>query len=88
MLAKILGHADLSLLMRYVHPSQADMDRGMEWYSSMQTPGTELEEMLLDYEDGKNESESWPGPTLGPSTSPKPAQSGPTRPNSRNLKVS
>ncbi len=26
-LAKILGHADLSLLMRYVHSAQADMDR-------------------------------------------------------------
>jgi integrase len=87
-LAKILGHADLSLLMRYVHPSQADMDRGMEWYSSTRTSGTELEEMLLDYEDGKDEFESWPGPTLRPSTSPKPAQSGPTRPNSRKLKVS
>jgi hypothetical protein len=43
MLAKILGHADLSLLMRYVHPSQADMDRAMEWYSSRQGQGVELE---------------------------------------------
>ena len=25
-LAKIRGHADLSLLMRYVHPSQGDME--------------------------------------------------------------
>lgn len=51
-LAKILGHADLSFLMRYVHPPQADMDRAMEWYSKVHTPGPELEKLLLEYEDG------------------------------------
>jgi hypothetical protein len=39
-LAKILGHADLSLLMRYVHPSQGDMDRAMEWFNGTKTAGT------------------------------------------------
>src|SRR5688572_10652006 len=87
-LAKILGHADLSLLMRYVHPAQADMDRAMEWYSSMRTPGPELEKMLLEYEDGKNNADGWPRPTSGPKTSEKLAQIGPTRPNSRNWRVS
>jgi integrase len=45
-LAMILGHSDLSLLMRYVHPSQADMDRAMEWYASQSStknwPGPEF----------------------------------------------
>jgi len=59
-LAKILGHADLSLLTRYVHPAQADMDRAMEWYSGVQTPGPELEKMLLEYDDGKGGDERWP----------------------------
>ncbi len=77
-LAKILGHADLSLLMRYVHPSQGDMDRAMEWYSSMRIPGPELEKMLLEYDDGKNQTEGWPRPTFGPATSQKLAQIGPT----------
>lgn len=35
-LAKILGHADLSLLMRYVHPSQEDMDRAMQHFDQAQ----------------------------------------------------
>ena len=56
LLARILGHADLSL-MRYVHPSQADMDRAMEWYSNMQTPGPGLEKMLLEYKDGNERAE-------------------------------
>ena len=56
LLARILGHADLSL-MRYVHPSQADMDRAMEWYSNMQTPGPGLEKMLLEYKDGHERAE-------------------------------
>src|SRR5215510_2766928 len=71
-LAKILGHADHSLLMRYVHPAQADMDRAMEWYSSMQTPGPELEKMLLEYHDGKIQDQGWPRPTFEPTTPPKP----------------
>ncbi len=52
-LAKILGHADLSLLMRYVHPSQGDMDRAMEWFNRAKTEAPELEEMLLDSDDEK-----------------------------------
>ena len=43
--------------MRYVHPSQADMDRAMEWYSNMQTPGPGLEKMLLEYKDGHERAE-------------------------------
>ena len=62
-LAKILGHADLSLLMRYVHPAQEDMDRAMEWYWKTQKP--ELENMLVEYEDGNNRSEVGPGQLLG-----------------------
>ncbi|MEX2261064.1 MAG: tyrosine-type recombinase/integrase [Bryobacteraceae bacterium] len=87
-LARILGHADLSLLMRYVHPSQADMDRAMEWYSNMQTRGTELEKMLLEYHDGTNQAETWPRPTSGPSAPPKLAQIGPTRPKLANRRIS
>jgi integrase len=86
-LAKILGHADLSLLMRYVQPSQADMDRAMEWYSGMQASGSELEKMLLEYDDGKGTA-GWPRPTSGPTTSQKLAQIGPTRPKSPNRRIS
>ncbi len=84
MLAKILGHADLSLLMRYVHPAQEDMDRAMEWYSNMQKPGPELEAMLLEYEDENNPREDWPGPT----TTQKVAQIGPSGPNSAKWRIS
>jgi integrase len=87
-LAKILGHADLSLLMRYVHPLQADMDRAMEWYSSMQTPAPELEKMLVECKDGKDQSQGWPRPTFGPTTPQKLAQIGPTRPNLRDRRIS
>jgi hypothetical protein len=87
-LARILGHADLSLLMRYVHPSQADMDRAMEWYGSMQKRGPELEQMLLEYADGTDRIETWPRPTSGPNTSPKLAQIGPIRPKSGNRRIS
>lgn len=87
-LARILGHADLSLLARYVHPCQADMDRAMEWYSTIQTPGRELEKMLLDYREGTGSPETWPGPNLGPITSTKPAQFGPSTPNSLHRRVS
>jgi Phage integrase family len=86
-LAKILGHADLSLLMRYVHPAQGDIDRAMEWYSTMQTPGPELEKMLLEYIDEKNQAESCPRPSFGPTTSQKLAQIGPTRPNLRSRRI-
>lgn len=87
-LAKILGHADLSLLMRYVHPAQADMDRAMEWYSKVRTPGPELEKMLLEYEDGKDQLEGWPRPPFGPPKPEKVAQIGPTRPNLQNRRIS
>jgi hypothetical protein len=36
----------------------------MEWYSRVQTPGPELEKMLLEYEDGKDQSEGCPGHLL------------------------
>lgn len=87
-LAKILGHADLSLLMRYVHPAQADMDRAMEWYSRTQTPSSELEKMLLEDSDGRRSPEDWPGPTFRPTTSEKLAQIGPTQPKSGNRRIS
>jgi len=87
-LAKILGHADLSLLMRYVHPAQADMDRAMEWYASLNTPGPELEKMLLECDDGKDRKEGWPRPTFGPTSPDKLAQIGPTRPNLGNRRIS
>ena len=45
LLAKILGRADLSLSMCYVHPSQADMDRDMEWYNGTQIAASTLEQM-------------------------------------------
>ena len=46
-LSKILGHADLSLLMRYVHPAQTDMDRAMEWFGKSR-PSRDIEAMLLE----------------------------------------
>jgi Phage integrase family len=87
-LAKILGHADLSLLMRYVHPAQADMDRAMEWYSGVRTPGPELEKMLLEYDDGKVGTSGGPGHLLGYERPQKVAQIGPTQPNLRKQKIS
>jgi integrase len=87
-LAKILGHADLSLLMRYVHPGQADMDRAMEWYSNTQTSGPELEKMLLESEAGSYETEGWPRPPFGPPTTRKVAQIGPSTPNLHKRKIS
>jgi integrase len=87
-LAKILGHADLSLLMRYVHPSQADMDRAMEWYSNMQGSGPELEKMLLEYDDGKGGAANWPRPDFGPTTPQKLAQIGLTGPKLPNRRIS
>jgi hypothetical protein len=87
-LAKILGHADLSLLMRYVHPGQADMDRAMEWYSNTQTSGPELEKMLLESGAGSYETEGWPRPPFGPPTARKVAQIGPSTPNLHKRKIS
>ncbi len=86
-LAKILGHADLSLLMRYVHPGQADMDRAMEWYSGTQTSGTELENMLLESE-ATNYETRWPKPPFRPPTPRKVAQIGPSTPNLHKRKIS
>ena len=50
-LAKILGHADLSLLMRYVHPSQADMDSAMAAFSEGFPDAAGLERLLLEYSE-------------------------------------
>ena len=86
LLARILGHADLSLLMRYVHPAQKDMDRAMEWYSNAQK--ADLEDMLVEYEDRNNESEGWPRPTSGPTTPQRLAQIGPFRPNPGKRRIS
>lgn len=52
-LSKILGHTDLAMLNKYVHPSQEDMDRGMEWFSSRRPASSDLAEMLVGFEDGK-----------------------------------
>jgi integrase len=65
-LAKILGHADLSLLMRYVHPSQADMDRAMEWYNGERSAAAELDEMLLASRGGKQPAGAVVGPPFRP----------------------
>ena len=32
-LSKILGHTDMAMLNKYVHPSQQDMDGAMEWFA-------------------------------------------------------
>ena len=77
-LAKILGHADLSLLMRYVHPSQHAMDRAMAWYSSTRASGPELEAMLVESLDGSGPTI---GPTFGPISMPDLAQNAPSQPN-------
>ena len=41
----------------------------LEWYSNAQK--ADLEDMLVEYEDGSNESEGWPRPTFGPTTPEK-----------------
>jgi hypothetical protein len=41
------------MLNKYVHPSQEDMDRGMEWFSSRRPASSDLAEMLVEFEDGK-----------------------------------
>jgi hypothetical protein len=71
------------MLNRYVHPSQEDMDRAMEWYSRMQPGAPALAEMLVDFQDGKTDSEGWPGPTFGPTSTPKSAKTGQVSPMSR-----
>ena len=59
-----------------------------EWYASRQTQGPELEKLLLEYEDGTSRTEGWPRPTSGPTTPPKTAKIGPTRPKLRNRRIS
>jgi integrase len=78
-LAKILGHSDLSRIMRYVHPSQADMDRAMEWYNTTQKSAPELEDMLVSYDDG---TEGVARPPFGPPATSKVAQTALIWPNS------
>lgn len=50
--------------------------------------GSRAEKRLLEFDDGDDDATGWPGPTFGPTTSQKPAQIGPTQPNSRNRRVS
>lgn len=73
-LAKILGHADLSLLMRYVHPSQSDMDRAMEWYNAGKTDGPQLEQMLLTGTDCGGKIPEVVRPLCGPPSVQKVVQ--------------
>lgn len=68
-LSKLLGHADLSLLMRYVHPSQADMDRAMDWYQATGMTSKSVNEMLVE--------EKVDGPTFCPPSTGKVDESGP-----------
>ncbi len=84
-LAKILGHADLSLLMRYVHPSQVDMDRAMEWYNGAPTPVFhDLEQHIVG--EGNWEQQGWPRPPFRPPDGPNVAEKGQTRANSEDGK--
>jgi hypothetical protein len=65
-LAKIRGHADSSSLMRYVHPSQGDMDRAMEWYNGERSTAAELDEMLLESQGGRQQAAGVDGPPFRP----------------------
>jgi integrase len=79
-LSRILGHADLSMLMRYVHPSQADMDRASAWYAAVRRPAAELESSFIEDETGA--PEGWPGgPPFGPPPGPKSVKKDLKRPN-------
>lgn len=60
----------------------------MEWYSSKQASGPELEQMLLEYEDGKGATTGWPRPTLGPTTPKNWPKLAPTRPKLPNRRIS
>ena len=42
-LAKLLGHASLRVVAKYVHPQQVDMDRAMEMYGGAAQPLAEME---------------------------------------------
>jgi Phage integrase family len=61
-LSTILGHADLGMLDKYIHPSQADMDRAMEWYAGVQSTGqTDLQDMLIEFEAAAGSEKLGPG---------------------------
>ncbi len=49
LLAQILGHADLEMLMRYVHPSKGDRAAAMAAFSDSFPDAAELESLLVDY---------------------------------------
>jgi hypothetical protein len=70
-LSRILGHAALSILMRYIHPSQADMDRASAWYVAIRKPAAELEESLVEFEGDSGPLGGWPGPPFGPPLHPE-----------------
>jgi integrase len=82
-LSKILGHADLSMLNKYVHPCQEDMDRAIEWFASTRPAVPALAEILVEFEDGKSASGTGPGPQFGPHDTPKSAKTGQLLPMSR-----
>jgi integrase len=70
-LAKILGHADLSLLMRYVHPSQEDMDRAMEAFQAGLPDRAVLETMLVEANGIPAITNGGPPSTFGPPQVPQ-----------------
>lgn len=87
-LSKILGHADLSMLNKYVHPSQGDMDRAMEWYTRIQSMEHQaLQDMLVEFEGSHASNQEWPGPLFGPPRGSKVAQIGRTRPKTEPRKA-
>jgi integrase len=49
LLSQILGHADLEMLMRYVHPSKEDRAAAMAAFSDSFPDVAELESLLVDY---------------------------------------
>jgi integrase len=53
-LSKIPGHADLAMLNKYVHPSQQDMDRAMQWYSDRAATAVDMQSMLIETEGYQN----------------------------------
>jgi integrase len=51
LLQKLLGHADLGLLNRYIHPAQTDMNNAMDWYNSL-GKAPDLQTMLAEDDGG------------------------------------
>jgi integrase len=47
-LSRILGHADLAMLNKYVHPSQDDMNRAMDWFSKTKVKSGMLSTFVED----------------------------------------